>query len=182
MFLPQTEIIFAMQSLCRIAGRPPNWILSTKVFPQFSQKRWMETLLFTNSITQTEIFLPKTKIFFVIQSLCRIDSWPPNWILSRKVFPHLSQKTGWIRTLFWGNYITPSERFMPQTEFFFTMQSLCRIDGRPPNRILSTKVSPQLSQKRLYMNHSFGARCLCPRLKYFLQCNLSVGLTAGLQI
>jgi hypothetical protein len=93
-----------------------------------------------------------------------------------------------IGTLFSGNHISRSEMFMPQTEIFFEMQSLYKIEGWPPNRILSTTVSPQLSTKRPNRNPSFPAtllpraRCLCPRLKYFLRCILSVGLTAGHKI
>jgi hypothetical protein len=54
---------------------------------------------------------------------------------------------------------------MPQTKLFFVMQSPFRIDDRPPDGILSTKVSLQLSLKRTNMNPSLsitlkpGARC-----------------------
>jgi hypothetical protein len=81
------------------------------------------------------------------------------------------------------------EMFMPLSAIFFGMQSPCKSDRRYPNGILSLKVSSRQSQKRLNGKNSFfktiiltRSNMFMPRVIYFSECHLLVGLTAGLQI
>jgi hypothetical protein len=95
--------------------------------------------------------MPQTKKNLVMQSCCRIDVQPPDWILSSKVSPQLLWKRLNSKPSFSETLITHSKMFMPQTQF------PCRIDGRPPDWILSTTTTSKLLWKRTNSNTSFSA-------------------------
>jgi hypothetical protein len=81
-----------MQSPCRIDGRPPDWILSTKFSLNSFENDWIATLLFPNLfLPKARCLCPRQKYIFVTQSTCRIDGRPPDWLLS----PTTSYKLLW---------------------------------------------------------------------------------------
>jgi hypothetical protein len=148
------------QTWCRIDGQPPDWILSTKVSSQLLWKRRNTNPSFlATAITWIEMFIAQTEIFFWMQSPCRIDGRTLNWILSRKVVLQLSWKRLNSYPSFSTSSITRSEMFIPKTKKIFGRQSCFRIDGQPPDWILSTKVSSQLLWKRINSNPSFFRNC-----------------------
>jgi hypothetical protein len=77
--------------------------------------------------------MPQNNIFFCMQSSCRIDGWPQDWILSITFFPQTAEK----KPFFFRKSINRSEMLMPQNNIFFWMQSFCRIDGRHQNLIFN---------------------------------------------
>jgi hypothetical protein len=66
----------------------------TKVSLQLPRKRPNSSPSFSAfSITQSEMFMPMTEIFFLVQTPCRIDGRPLDWIFLNKSFPSTSSKT-----------------------------------------------------------------------------------------
>jgi hypothetical protein len=91
MFMPRTG--FFMQSPCGINGRTSDWILSTKVSPQLTWKRTNENpSLPATANTRSEMFMPGTDFFLLMQSSCGINSQTPDWILRTKVSPQLTRE------------------------------------------------------------------------------------------
>jgi hypothetical protein len=102
--------------------------------------------------------MPKSNIIFGLQTHCRKDGRPPDWILSIQdsttLFQMWPNGNPWFCTL--AVYYRESE-WMPQRDIIFGLQTHCRKDGRPPDWIESTKVSTQLSQKRPNGKPWFGS-------------------------
>jgi hypothetical protein len=148
--MPQSDIFFRWQTHCRNDCRPPNWILSTKVSRQLHYKWTNENPWFSYLAVYYPgpSLMPQSDIFFRWQTHCRNDCRHPNWILSTKVSRQLHYK--WTNDNPWFSYLALYYRgpsLMPLSDIFFRWQTHCRNDCRPPDWILSTKVSCQLHYK-----------------------------------
>jgi hypothetical protein len=92
MFRPQTKIIFWMQSPCRLKAGLKIEYSAYKSSLNCLENSRIGSLIFDNSITRSEMFMPQTNIFFWMHSPCGIDGWPWDWILRPNFSPQLPWK------------------------------------------------------------------------------------------
>jgi hypothetical protein len=138
--MPVNKIFFVIRTPFRIDGRLSNWIWRTSVSCNCRKNGRIGIVLLCNSITQSQRFMPVSKIFVVMQTSFRIDGQPPNWILSTKDSRNCLEN-GQIGTVLLVQLYYPEPEVHARELIIFLNETPFRIDSRPPNWILSTEVS-----------------------------------------
>jgi hypothetical protein len=148
--MPQKYIIFGLQTHCRKEGRPQDWIWKTKIVTQLLWKwpngnSWFCALaVYYRGLD----LMPQKYIIFGVQTHCRKEGRPQDWIWKTKIVTQLLWKcpNGNSRFSALAVYYRGSD-LMPQSDIIFGLQTHSRKEGRPTDWILSTKVSAQLFWK-----------------------------------
>jgi hypothetical protein len=68
-----------------------------------------------------KMFMSQTELCFLMQTPCRMDGQPPNWILSTTVSHELYKKRRNWNPFFWPDFITKSDQYVyaPDYNYLF---------------------------------------------------------------